>query len=424
MQLQKLNNLQRVKRKIRKVFYGWWVLATLFIVGGLGPMGRYSLTAFFPAVSSELAWSRSTVGTAQSVSLWAYSFLSILTGWMIDRLGSRKTILIGGLFCLIGWILLSGINSLWQLYLYYGLIMAIAVSNTHLVPLQATSRKWFVKRAGLASGIISSAFAIGTAVFIPLLTLASSIYTWRQVSFAAAFVVGIPIIFLAWFVIRDTPESIGQYPDGELSTPDITVDQENLLNRGSEKNFLKTPQFWLLFAAYGLIGNVFNGILAHMVIWAVDLGSTDAAAGVFVTAFNGPSILARISSGWLGDKYGKKRIMIFGSVFSALVMLTGWLIIDSSGHLIVYAIIFGIGAGFTSTLFAPYLGDLFGRQNIGSSFGVLTLSWGLIGGLGPTIWGVILETSGSYNLALLLSSICYALAGVMLFMVRPLKGNM
>jgi MFS family permease len=407
--------------ELRKVFYGWWVLIALFIVGNLGPMGRYSLTAFFPAISSELAWSRSTVGTAQSVSLWAYSFLSILTGWMIDKLGSHKTIFLGGLFCLIGWILLSSVNSLWQLYFYYGLIMAIAVSNTHLVPLQATSRKWFVKRAGLASGIISSAFAIGTAIFIPLLTLTSSIYTWRQVSIVAAFVVGIPIMLLAYFVIRDTPESMGEYPDGIQAASNITIEQENLLDRGNVKNFLKTPQFWLLFAAYGLIGNVFNGLLAHLVIWAVDLGSTDAAAGVFVTVFNGPSILARISSGWLGDKYGKKRIMIFGSAFSSLVMLTGWLIIDSSNQLIVYAIIFGIGAGFTSTLFAPYLGDLFGRQNIGSSFGILTLSWGLIGGLGPTIWGVVLETSGSYNLALLISSMCYALAGVMLFMVRPMK---
>ena len=227
--------------KLRKVFHGWWVLIALFIVGNLGPMGRYSLTAFFPSISSELSWSRSTVGTAQSVSLWAYSFLSILTGWMTDKLGSRKTIFVGGLFCLIGWILLSGVNSLWQLYCYYGLVMAIAVSNTHLVPLQATSRKWFVKRAGLASGIISSAFAIGTAVFIPLLTLTSSIYTWRQVSFVAAFVVGIPIMLLAYFVIRDTPESVGEYPDGTQAVSNITLEQESLYNRGNVKNFLKNP---------------------------------------------------------------------------------------------------------------------------------------------------------------------------------------
>lgn len=407
--------------RLRKIFYGWGVLGALFIVGSLGPMGRYSLTAFFPAISSELMWSRSTIGTAQSVSLWAYSILSILTGWMIDRLGSRKTIFIGGLFCIIGWILLSRISSLWQLYFFYGLIMAVAVSNTHLVPLQATSRKWFVKRSGLASGIVSSAFAIGTAIFIPLLTMVSSAYGWRNVSLVAAFVVGIPIMLLSYFIIRNTPESIGQHPDGQITLSDIQIRQDDLLKHRSVRYFLKTPQFWLLFAAYGLIGMVFNGLLAHLVIWAVDLGSTAATAGVFVTVFNAPSIFARIGSGWLGDRYGKKKVMMLGAFFSALAMLTGWQIIDSTGHLIVYAVVFGIGAGFSSTLFAPYLGDLFGRQNIGSSFGILTLSWGLIGGLGPTVWGVILETSGSYNTALILSSICYALAGLMLFLVRPLK---
>ncbi|MBN2239880.1 MAG: MFS transporter [Dehalococcoidales bacterium] len=407
-------------QRLRKTFYGWWVLIALCIVGSLGPLSRYSITAFFPAISAELGWSRSSVGSAQSVSLWAYSILAILTGWMVDRIGSRKTIFIGGVFCLAGWILLSQVRSLWQLYLFYGIIMAVAVSNTHLVPLQATSRKWFNKRAGLAGGIISSAFAVGTAVFIPLLTLTSDIYGWRQVSMVAAFIIGIPVMLLAYFIIRNTPESIGQHPDGTESMPDTGIEHGTSVRDRNIRLILKTPQFWLLFTAYGLLGIVFNGLLGHLVVWAVDLGSTAAAAGVFVTVFNGPSVLARLGSGWLGDKYGKKKVMIFGASFSALAMLTGWLLIHGTAELLVYAVIFGLGAGFSSTLFAPYLGDLFGRQSIGSSFGILTLSWGLIGGLGPTIWGVISETSGSYNAALPISGICYALAAVMLFFVRPL----
>ncbi len=339
---------------------------------------------------------------------------------MIDRIGSRKTIFIGGLFCLTGWILLSSVQSLWQLYLFYGIIMAIAMSNTHLVPLLSTSRKWFTKRAGLASGIISSAFAIGTAIITPLLTLTSSIYGWQQVSLVTAFIIGIPVMLLAYFMIRDTPESMGQYPDGINATSDSDPEQDSVVQDRQIKFILKTPQFWLLFVAYGLIGIVFNGLLGHLVVWAVDLGSTVASAGIYVTFFNGPSVLARLGSGWLGDKYGKKKVMIFGASFSALAVLSGWLIINSADQLLIYSTVFGLGAGFSSTLFAPYLGDLFGRQNIGSSFGILTLSWGLIGGLGPTIWGVISETSGSYNAALLVSSACYAFAAVILFLIRPL----
>lgn len=403
------------------VFYGWWVLAALFVVGALGPMARYSMSAFFPAVSSELGWSRSVIGTAQSVSLWAYSIVSILSGWMIDRLGSRMTILLGGLFCLAGWLLLSTMNSLWQLYVYYGLIMAIAVSYTHLVPIQSTSRKWFVKRAGLAGGIVGSAFALGTAALSPLLTSMAVEFGWRTVSIVAAFVSGTPVMLLACFVIRDTPESVGQQPDGAARPPQSEDNGPSGTIPWIVKDALRTPQFWLLFVGYSFLGIVFNGLMAHLVIWAVDVGSSVAAAGVFVTLFNGPSIIARVGGGMLGDRYGKRRIIVLGSSLTMVIALIGGLAVDAPAPLAYFAVAIGLAMGLSNTLFAPYLGDLFGRKNLGSLFGILTLGWGLIGGLGPMLWGTIFDVTGSYSPAVLMSVGCYAVAVVALLLIRPLR---
>jgi len=186
----------------KRIFYGWILLAALVIVGGIGPMTRYSVSAFFPDLSQDLNWSRSLIGTAQSVSLWVYSFVSILTGLMIDRIGGRKAVLFGGIICLIGWLLLSTMNSIWQLFLYYGGVMGIAISFTHLVCVQSISRKWFVKKAGLAGGIVGSAFAVGTSIFSPLMTALAADYGWRNVSLVAAFLSGIPIILLALFSLK------------------------------------------------------------------------------------------------------------------------------------------------------------------------------------------------------------------------------
>jgi nitrate/nitrite transporter NarK len=319
--------------------------------------------------------------------------------------------------------LLATVGSLWQLYLFYGLVMAIAVSNTHLVPVQATSRKWFVKRGGLAGGIAGSAFALGTAAFSPLLTSTAAAFGWRNVSMVAALVSGIPIMALAYLVIRDTPESVGQHPDGAASAS-VSAGQTGESSgphHWGVRRALRTPQFWLLFIVYSLLGVVFNGLLAHLVIWAVDVGSAAAAAGIFVTLFNGPSIVARVGGGLLGDKYGKRRIIMLGTLFSLVIMLLGWRGIDSPYLLAVFAIIVGLGIGLSNTLFAPYLGDLFGRENVGSLFGVLTLGWGLIGGVGPMVWGAIFDNTGSYSLALLLSGACYAVAAAILLLVRPLK---
>jgi MFS family permease len=408
--------------KKSKVFYGWWVLVALVVIGSVGPMARYSLSAFFPAISADLGWSRSLIGTAQSVSLWTYSVLSILAGLMIDRIGSRKTILIGGVLCVVGWLLLSTVHSVWQLYLYYGVVMGAAVSFTHLVPVQSTSRKWFIRRGGLAGGIVGSAFALGTAVFSPLLTSTAQQFGWRGVSVVGAVAAGIPILCLAFFVVRDTPESIGQHPDG-VPAPAERMSSSSGYPRWRIMDALKTHQFWLLFVSYSLLGVVYNGLLAHLVVWAVDLGAAVAAAGIFVTVFNGPSIPARIAGGILGDRFGKRKVILVGVLVSFAVAAAGWRTVGSPLTLGIFVVAIGLGIGLSNTLFAPYLGDLYGRENVGSLFGILTLGWGLIGGVGPMVWGEIFDRTGSYAPAVLISAVSYGVALAMLLLVKPLKGS-
>jgi nitrate/nitrite transporter NarK len=261
---------------------------------------------------------------------------------------------------------------------------------------------------------------LGTAVFSPVLTSLSQGFGWRNTSLVAAFVTGIPILVLAFFVIRDTPESVGLHPDGAPSPVELgTV--SSTLHRWTVVSALKTPQFWLLFVAYSLLGIVYNGLLAHLVIWATDLGSAVAAAGLFVTLFNGPSVAARVVGGVMGDRYGKRKVILIGVAISLIMALLGWRSVTSPLILGIFAVALGLGIGFSNTLFAPYLGDLFERENVGSLFGVLTLGWGLIGGVGPLLWGEIYDRTGTYSLALLLSAVFYALAMVMLFLVRPLR---
>jgi MFS family permease len=408
--------------KKSRLFYGWKVLAALFVVGALGPQARYGLSAFFPMISADTGWSRSEIGLAQSVSLWCYAALSLPAGWMIDRLGGRKTIFIGGLFCLLGWVLMASIHSLWQLYIYYGFVMAIVISLTHLVATQSTSRKWFVRRAGLAAGIVGSAFAIGNAALTPVLTSAAGAFGWRTVSLACAFAFSLPILLLAFFVIRDTPESVGLRPDGAgppLATVEVKTTQQPVPeSQWRLKDALRTPQLWLLFAAYGFSGIVINGLLAHMVVWVTDLGSSAALAGFFVTLYNGPSLFSRVGGGWLGDRFGKSRMVLVGAAIAFLVMLLTWMGARGLSYLYVLVPLMGLGLNLSTGLYAPLLGDLYGRARVGTLFAIVTVGWGLVGGLGPLLWGEIYDRTHSYDLALLLSVGCYAAAVAALLAIR------
>ena len=376
------------------------------------------MSAFLPFIMSELG--RETIGLAQSLAMWLYALFVLLSGPLLDRIGSRKTFLIGGAVTILGWVLLSTAQSAWQLYLYYGVVLALAVAMTHYVPLLATTRKWFRKRAGVAVGITASAWAIGHAIFLPVMTGMADSQGWRYTSLVLGICFGAVIIICALFVIRDTPESMGLRPDGEGAPPpdDYTVAAEVSWDI---KSALKTPQFILLFTAYSIYNIGLNGFVFSVVAWGTDLGSPEATAGIFATAFAVPMVVGTIAGGWLGDKYGKIHLMPIGLMVTTTAMLYGWLGVHTQQGLIALAIGVGLGTGLQVSLYVPLLGDLFGRARVGSLWGILCFGYGLIGGCGPLLWAMLRESTGYYNTAALMSAVCYAIGVVALLFVRPMR---
>ena len=409
--------------KQERVSSPWGTVVGLFLVGMFGPMARFNITAFFPFISSELGWSHSAIGLGQTITLWTYSLFAILAGWMIDRIGGKKTICMGGFLCMIGWLLLATVRSLWEFYIYYGFLMALAVSMTHLVPLQSISAKIFTKRAGLAGGILASAASVGNMIFQPLITWMSDSSSWRNTSTILAFVMGMPIVIAAYFMIRGNQETTQGDLHDKRAMPPSDGKQARADEQETVKDALMSSQFWLLVVTYGLVGLVTNALFAHVVAWSVDLGSTPATSGFYVTIWSSTALGARIAGGWLGDKYGKRRVLIVSSVLSLLVVLWGWQHIDSTRRLMLFIIASGVGFTLPIGLFAPYLRELFGKANLGSLFGIVTMGWGLIGGWGPMLWGIIFDATGSYNGTCLLSAGCYALALIALILIRPRRAS-
>jgi MFS family permease len=408
--------------KKQPIFYGWWIIVGLFAIDLVASLGRYNLAAFLPFMMDELGWSRETISLAQSMAIWLYAAFVLLSGVLVDRIGSRKTFLIGGALTILGWVLFSAVQAPWQLYLYYGVLLSLAVGMSHYVPVMATARKWFRKRAGVVAGVTGSAWAVGNSIFVPVMTGMADSQGWRHTSLVLGICFGTLIILCALFIIRDTPESVGLRPDGEAS-PSIADPAASVEVSWDVKRALKTSQFLLLFIAYAVYNIGLNGVVAHVVTWGTELGSPEATAGIFFTAFAAPWMLGSIAGGWLGDKYGKNRVMRIGLIIATAAMLYGGLGVHSQPGLMACAIGVGLGTGLQVPLYVPLLGDLFGRARIGSLFGIITFGYGLIGGWGPLIWARLREATGYYNTAALVSTVCYAIAIVAIFMVRPMKAG-
>jgi MFS family permease len=409
------------------LFYGWWVISALFFVGMLGPMGRYTITTFAPFMKQEMGWDATSLGLALSISLGVYALASIPVGWMLDRRGSRPVILLGGCFVLLGLGALSAVRQLWHLYVSAGILVSLGVSMTHFLTTQSTARKWFNRKAGLAAGILTAAFWLGAGILSPVLTGLAGHLNWRTTCLGYAIASGTIIVLLAALVIRDTPESMGLRPDGD-NTPEEAQEVRFVTEQadGTVKEVLGTPSFWLILVGYCLLGIPGQGLLGHLVLWGSELGTPKATTGLFLTGFTFACGLTAFVGGWLADAFGKRRVLMGSYALSTIILLVAWLAVGSSRNLFIFAVVFGMVYGVSAGpgLWAAYVGDLFGRANLGRLFGILTLGYGLIGGVGPLLWGKIHDTTGAYNPACLISALCFPVTILCLAAAKPMvSGN-
>jgi Na+/melibiose symporter-like transporter len=263
---------------------------------------------------------------------------------------------------------------------------------------------------------------VGNSIFMPVMTGLADSQGWRYTSLVLGICFGAVIMLCALFIIRDTPESMGLRPDGEASPSPLNGTAPAEVS-WDIKRALKTSQFLLLFITYSVYNIGLNGLAAHAVTWGTELGCPEATAGIFSTAFAAPWMVGCVAGGWLGDKYGKGRVMPIGLIIATAAMLYGWLGVHTQQGLIALSIGVGLGTGLQVPLYVPLLGDLFGRARVGSLFGILTFGYGLIGGWGPLIWARLREATGYYNAAALVSVVCYAIAVVAILLVRPMRAG-
>ena len=190
-----------------KIFYGYIVVAVAFLIMMIMWGTSYSFGVFFKPLLAEFGWTRAMTSGAYSLCMLLTGLLSIGTGRLTDRFGPRVVVTGCGLFLGLGCLLVSQVSALWQLYLFYGVMIGAGLSGA-VVPMVATVARWFVKRRGMMTGITISGLGMGTLVMPPITNWLISTYGWRT----SYIIIGITALVLvtsaAQFMKRD-PAQIG-----------------------------------------------------------------------------------------------------------------------------------------------------------------------------------------------------------------------
>jgi MFS family permease len=231
-------------------------------------------------------------------------------------------------------------------------------------------------------------------------------------------------------LMRKDPESHGTYPDGieatalELaSRPDFAARSQ----RWSVREAFKTRTWWLfLFAQFYYLAVL--GFIGHIKYWGTeDLNLSSGFCVAMVSVLVGAAAASRLIAGIISDwsmrrfRVTRKPVLYVCTFLVAIGSVVAMQIdAGSQSGIIVVAILVGMGYGIGMAMFPTYLGDLFGVVSVPKLYGIMYLmSAGVIGGIGPSLFGFIHDAAGSYNVAFLITAIMCTISAVSLFFVKP-----
>ncbi len=400
-----------------KFFYGYIVVSVASLIMAVSTGTRFSFGVFLKPLLTEFGWTRVMTSGAFSVAMFLSGVLGIGVGRLNDRFGPKLVVTVCSSFLGLGYLLMSQVSTIWQLYLFYGVIIGIGTS-AFWVPLLSTVARWFGRRRGMMTGVTLTGVGIGSMIMPPIANWLISDYSWRTSYTIMGIVVFVIIIPAAQFLKRD-PNKMGLLPYGG---EEVKAQRLNLQTRGfSLQQAMQTRQFWIFIFMTFCSSVGFQAIRVHIVPYAVDLGITTANAASILIVMGGVGIVARIIMGYVGDRIGYKPVYSIGFILIAMSLF--WVTLANElWMLYLFGAIFSLGSAGMGALSSPMTAQLFGMRSHGVIFGVTSLSWTIGAAVGPALSGGIFDVTNSYQLAWL---ICGALAAVGIIatsLLKPIRG--
>jgi len=393
----------------------WLLLAGAFTAFTIGAGMMHSYAVFLVAFIEAFGWSRGETSIAYSVSQLVAGGSSPLVGVLVDRLGPRRLLLLGGALLVLGLLGSAAIVSLWQVVALYGVVMTFGANCLGLVVFVPILSRHFVRHRGMAISIVQSANGLARAVSAPLVQALISGIGWRSTYLAqAAFMAAAVVPLAAWFRNADPPRLTP--PGSDVAAAPAAP--PTLAPRGgwTLAEAMRTPHFWLLFAVYLFTGLGSFFVSLHQLAFAIDRGFDKLYAAEVLGMGALLAVFGTIVTGTLSDYIGREVSAIVAYGFSIVGVICALFITNpSQGWLLwLHACLFGLTWGARGPAITAKTADLFPGAQLGAILGVITIGSGVGAALGSWGAGAIFDLSGSYELAFILSIVAY-LCGIVAF---------
>lgn len=396
----------------KKFFYGWVVVACLFLVAMLPMVFLSNFYSYYQVpICTEFGSSYVQFNVSNIASTVAGMCFSLFAASKVTKGNTRVYMFVGGVVAALALLAQSYITSLWQLYVTF-FIANFAFSAMTYVPINFIISRWFVDKKALVTSIVFAGSGLGGMVFSGLAAGIIADMGWRAGFRVTALIVVVTAIVVLLFV-RKSPEEMGLEPyrkAGAAEAQKQAASQAPSWGGLSKGEAVKTASFWLYALCLICCGIAAAGIATQVPTYLIENGIDYAPV---IAVFSGAGIVGKLVIGPIIDRVGISKGAVLTGVI-AVVSLVFLAMVPASGAWASYAAMAILPFGAAITTLAPPLltGMCFGHKDYGGIYGLGNTFFQAGCMVGPMLTSGIRTAVGSYQPAWYVCMIVYAVIAV------------
>ncbi len=382
--------------------YAWIVLGVTFVCLLTVAAVRSVPGIIVRPLEAEFGWNRATIGLAVSINLILFGLAGPLLGRLMDRIGPRAVATCAVALLGLGAAGTVLMTKAWHMELLWGVAVGAGSGGASMVMGSTVANRWFHQRRGLALGVLGAAVSAGQLIFTPTIMQLTVRYGWRAGTLFVSAVVGLLLLPVA-ILLRNQPADVGLMPYGMsavlAAAPSVRPDPHPM------RAAIRSLDFWLLAGSFGVCGLTTSGLFqTHLIPHGIEHGFSEMTMALALGVMGATDIVGTIASGWICDRFGKRRPLAWYYMFRGISLLA-LPYVNTEGALMGFSVLYGLNWLSTVPATSALAADLFGKQNVGTVFGWIFFSHQLGAAVASYGAGVLRVWLGDYTLSFLLAGV-------------------
>ena len=408
-----------------RMHYAWVVVTVAFVAFLVAAGIRSAPTVLIVPLEQTFGWDRAQISFAVGIQMLVYGLIGPFAASLAERFGLRATLTSAIALAALSLGATTAVSAPWHLTLVWGLGTGLGTGAAALVLAAIIANRWFVARRGLVLGVLSASAAGGQLVFLPLIADLTVSFGWRAAVWIAC-LVGIAVLPLVFFFMRNRPADLGLRPYGQPANAPAEPPHRsvNALTVAFQAlgDAVGNRDFWLLSASFFVCGATTFGFMGtHFIPACLDHGIVEASAANLMAAMGVFSLIGTMASGWLTDRFDSRYLLCgYYALRGVSFFFIPYALDNSFGGLVFLALFNGFDYITTVPATMRLTTSIFGVQRAGIVYGWIMVIHQFGAAIFAYAAGVLRTDLGNYSGAFILSGfMCLAAALVVLRVAKP-----